>query len=192
MKFSASHTKEGGEARTSSVCCDAARRLGPSSANFRERAMFRGATSLAASSPRVKQGLFEGRSGNDGGLAAASSPAPLWLVRKTNSMKPGIIVVRPVNTHVDPFQTESSSMSSAKPAFIFVHGGWVDSSIWRLVIPLLKHTVISPGRSICPVQAVTPKSPWPLASGLMPQPSPLRRLPTTSNKTTAPKRLLPC
>ncbi len=29
-------------------------------------------------------------------------------------------------------------MPSAKPAFIFVHGGWVDSSIWRLVIPLLE------------------------------------------------------
>ncbi len=29
-------------------------------------------------------------------------------------------------------------MPGTKPAFIFVHGGWVDSSIWRLVIPLLE------------------------------------------------------
>ncbi len=50
-------------------------------------------------------------------------------------MKPDIIVHRPVNT---PLQTESYPMSSAKPAFVFVHGGWVDNSIWRRVIPLLE------------------------------------------------------
>jgi pimeloyl-ACP methyl ester carboxylesterase len=29
-------------------------------------------------------------------------------------------------------------MPGTKPAFIFVHGAWVDNSIWRLVIPLLE------------------------------------------------------
>jgi pimeloyl-ACP methyl ester carboxylesterase len=29
-------------------------------------------------------------------------------------------------------------MSDTKPAFIFVHGGWVDHSIWRLVIAILE------------------------------------------------------
>jgi pimeloyl-ACP methyl ester carboxylesterase len=42
-----------------------------------------------------------------------------------------------VNTHV-VIPTERYPMPDTKPAFIFVHGGWVDSSIWRYVIPLLE------------------------------------------------------
>jgi pimeloyl-ACP methyl ester carboxylesterase len=39
---------------------------------------------------------------------------------------------------VDPFQTERYAMPATKPAFVFVHGGFVCKSIWRLVIPLLE------------------------------------------------------
>jgi hypothetical protein len=39
---------------------------------------------------------------------------------------------------VDPFQTEKYAMPGTKSAFVFVHGGFVCKSIWRLVIPLLE------------------------------------------------------
>lgn len=39
---------------------------------------------------------------------------------------------------MDSFQKERHAMPGTKPAFVFVHGGFVCKSIWRLVTPLLE------------------------------------------------------